>query len=105
MPLDIEETITEWYRIDRQTQRIDRVEGLPFNVFPSVADRDSYITVQFEEGATATELQVVDAQGRTLQRIPVAQGQQEVKVSARNLQSGINFIGDCRHGSAKIIVR
>ena len=105
MPLDIEETITEWYRIDRQTQRIDRVEGLPFNVFPSVADRDSYITVQFEEGATATELQVVDAQGRTLQRIPVAQGQQEVKVSARNLQSGINFIGDRRHGSTKIIVR
>ncbi len=99
------EYITEWYRIDRQTQRIDRVEGLPFNVFPSVADRDSYITVQFEDGATATELQVVDAQGRTLQRIPVAQGQQEVKVSARNLQSGINFIGDRRHGSAKIIVR
>ena len=95
----------EWYRIDRQTQRINRVEGLPFNVFPSVADRDSYITVQFEDGATATELQVVDAHGRTLQRIPVAQGQQEVKVSARNLQSGINFIGDRRHGSAKIIVR
>lgn len=95
----------EWYRIDRQTQRINRVEGLPFNVFPSVAGRDSYITVQFEDGATATELQVVDAHGRTLQRIPVAQGQQEVKVSARNLQSGINFIGDRRHGSAKIIVR
>ena len=105
MEADYEEYITEWYRIDRQTQRIDRVEGLPFNVFPSVADRDSYITVQFEDGATATELQVVDAQGRTLQRIPVAQGQQEVKVSARNLQSGINFIGDRRHGSAQIIVR
>lgn len=99
------ELVAEWYRIDRQTQRIDRVEGLPFYVFPSVADRDSYITVQFEDGATATELQVVDVQGRTLQRIPVAQGQQEVKVSARNLQSGINFIGDRRHGSAKIIVR
>lgn len=105
METDDYEYITEWFRIDRQTQRINRVEGLPFNVYPSVADRDSYITVQFEDGATATELQVVDAQGRTLQRIPVAQGQQEVKVSTRNLQSGINFICDRRHGSAKIIVR
>lgn len=97
--------VNEWYRIDRQTQQIDRVEGLPFNVFPTVADRDSYITVQFEDGTSATELQVIDAQGRTLQRIPVTQGQQEVKVSARNLRSGINFIGDRRHGAAKIIVR
>lgn len=95
----------EWYRIDRQTQSISRVEGLPFNVFPTVADRESTITVQFEDGATATELQVLDAQGRTVQRIPVAPGQQEVKVSTRGLRSGVGFIGDRRGGAAKIIVR
>lgn len=95
----------EWYRIDRQTQSISRVEGMPFNVFPTVADRESTITVQFEDGATATELQVLDAQGRTVQRIPVAPGQQEVKVSTRGLRSGVGFIGDRRGGAAKIIVR
>ncbi len=95
----------EWYRIDRQTQSISPVEALPFNVFPTVTDRSSDITVQFEDGASASELQVVDALGRTLKRIPVAPGQQEVKVSARDLAPGVNLIDDRRHGAVKIIVR
>ena len=94
-----------YYRIDRQTQSITRVENVPFNVFPTVAERGNDITVQLEEGASAREIVVVDAMGREVKSIPVAQGQREVKISTSDLGSGMGFVSDRKNGAVKIIVR
>lgn len=94
-----------WYRIDRQTQSISRVDNVPFNVFPTVADRNSDITVQLEEGANAREIVVVDAMGREVKSVPVAQGQREVKINTSGLNTGLGFVTDRRSSAVKIIVR
>lgn len=98
-------TQTLCYRIDRQTQSITRVENVPFNVFPTVAERGSDITVQLEEGTNAREIVVVDAMGREVKCVPVAQGQREVKISTSDLGSGMGFVSDRKNGAVKIIVR
>ena len=100
-----EEREAAWYRIGQQTQSISRVENVPFKVFPTVADRNSNITVQLEEGTNAREIVVVDAMGREVKSVPVAQGQREVKVSTRGLSAGLGFVTDRRNGAVKIIVR
>lgn len=94
-----------WYRIDRQTQSISRVDNVPFNVFPTVTDRNSDITVQLEEGTNAREIVVVDAMGREVKSVPVQPGQSEVKVSTRGLSAGLGFITDRKNNAVKIIVR
>lgn len=94
-----------YYRIDRQTQSITRVENVPFNVFPTVAERGNDITVQLEEGASAREIVVVDVMGREVKSVPVAQGQREVKISTSDLGSGMGFVSDRQNGAVKIIVR
>ena len=96
---------TDWYRIDRQTQSITRVENVPFNVFPTVAERGSDITVQLEEGTNAREIVVVDAMGREVKSVPVAQGQHEVKINTSDLGHGMGFVSDRKNGAVKIIVR
>lgn len=98
-------TQTLYYRIDRQTQSITRVENVPFNVFPTVAERGNDITVQLEEGASAREIVVVDVMGREVKSVPVAQGQREVKISTSDLGSGMGFVSDRQNGAVKIIVR
>ena len=92
-------------RIDRQTQSITRVENVPFNVFPTVAERGNDITVQLEEGTNAREIVVVDAMGREVKSVPVAQGQREVKINTSDLGSGMGFVSDRKNGAVKIIVR
>lgn len=94
-----------WYRIDRQTQSISRVDNVSFNVFPTVTDRNSDITVQLEEGANAREIVVVDAMGREVKSVPVAQGQREVKINTSGLNTGLGFVTDRRSSAVKIIVR
>ena len=94
-----------WYRIDRQTQSIARVENVPFNVFPTVVDRSSEITVQLEEGTNAREIVVVDAMGREVKSVPVQPGQREVKVCTSGLHAGPGFLTDRKNGTVKIIVR
>ena len=94
-----------WYRIDRQTQSIARVENVPFNVFPTVVDRSSEITVQLEEGTIAHEIVVVDAMGREVKSVPVQPGQREVKVCTSGLHAGPGFLTDRKNGTVKIIVR
>ena len=96
---------SKFYRIDRQTQTITQVAELSFNVFPTVADHNSDITVQLDEGTNAREIVVVDAMGREVKSVPVAEGQREVKVSTRDLHTGMGFVSDRKHGAVKIIVR
>ena len=98
-------TQNTWYRIDRQTQSISRVDNVPFNVFPTVTDRNSDITVQLEEGTNAREIVVVDAMGREVKSVPVAQGQREVKINTSGLNTGLGFVTDRRSSAVKIIVR
>lgn len=93
------------YRIERQTQSITQVNDVPFNVFPTVAERGRDITVQLGEGTNASEIVVVDGMGREVKKVPVAPGQREVKVSTRGLGAGMNFISDRRNGAVKIIVQ
>ncbi len=102
---EVNETQNTWYRIDRQTQSISRVDNVPFNVFPTVTDRNSDITVQLEEGANAREIVVVDAMGREVKSVPVAQGQREVKINTSGLNTGLGFVTDRRSSAVKIIVR
>lgn len=102
---EVNETQNTWYRIDRQTQSISRVDNVPFNVFPTVTDRNSDITVQLEEGANAREIVVVDAMGREVKSVPVQPGQREVKVSTRGLSAGLGFVTDRKNNAVKIIVR
>lgn len=101
----VNETQNTWYRIDRQTQSISRVDNVPFNVFPTVTDRNSDITVQLEEGTNAREIVVVDAMGREVKSVPVAQGQREVKINTSGLNTGLGFVTDRRSSAVKIIVR
>lgn len=98
-----------WYRIDRQTQSISRVEGeLPINVFPSVADRSQTITVELGEGNNATEVQVVNALGQVVKTVPIQAGQREVQLRANDLDGGMHIIGTRTHegqGACKIIIK
>ena len=101
--------IYTWYRIDRQTQSISRVEGeMPMNVFPSVADRSQTITVELGEGNNATEVQVVNALGQVVKTVPVQSDQREVQLRASDLNGGMHIVGTRTHegqGACKIIIK
>ena len=98
-----------WYRIDRPTQSITRVEGeMPMNVFPSVADRSQTITVELGENTSATEVQVVNALGQVVKTVAVQPGQREVQLRASDLGHGTHIVGARSHnaqGACKIIVK
>lgn len=100
-----DEKLAAWYRIDRQTQSISLAEVAPMSVRPSVAGRGQEIVVELGDEAQAHELQVVDAQGRTVKRVPVQPGQREVRIGTADLGRGVNFINARNHGAAKIIVK
>lgn len=98
-----------WYRIDRPTQSITRVEGeMPMNVFPSVVDRSQTITVELGETTNATEVQVVNALGQVVKSVAVQPGQREVQLRASDLDHGVHIVGARSHnaqGACKIIVK
>ena len=96
------------YRID-QSQGLIKVEtNLPISVFPSIANRSQQITVELGEGNNATEVTVVNGLGQVIKRMPIKEGQHEVTISARELNSGLNVINtrsEKGQGSCKIIVQ
>ena len=96
-----------FFRIDREQESITRVEeALPIAVRPSVAARGEQITVELGENATATEIEVINAVGQRVKRVPVQAGLREVKFSVDN--SGLHLINarrGNRQGTIKIIVR
>lgn len=81
---------------------------LPFNVFPSLVDRSQEITIELGEGNNATEISVIDANGRVLETIPVQAGQREVKIPASKMGHGLNLLNANdrqRQATKKIIVK
>ena len=96
-----------FFRIDREQGSITRVEeALPIAVRPSVAARGEQITVELGENATATEIEVINAVGQRVKRVPVQAGQREVSLSVEN--SGMYLVNTRRgnrQGTIKIIVR
>jgi hypothetical protein len=99
---------TDFYQINRTTQSIQRVSELPFNVFPSLVDRSQEITIELGEGNNATEISVIDANGRVLETIPVQAGQREIKVPASKMGHGLNLLNARdrqRQATKKIIVK
>ena len=85
-------SFTLFYSIDRNTSAIQQVaKHKGPSVSPRIADRSENISVSLEE-AEAREVQVVDAAGKTVLRLPVKPGQQEVNIPAHFLSRGVNII-------------
>lgn len=94
------------YRINQSSQNIERVEGdLPLRVFPTPASREQEITVELGDNSSATEIEVINTLGQTIQRIPVQPGQNEVKINTSKMGSGVHFVHGNKHKVAKIVVR
>lgn len=100
--------VTLVYSIDRKTSAIQQVAmHRGAYVSPTIADRSETIRVQLDDAA-AREVQVVNAAGKTVVRIPVKAGQQEVNIPARHLSRGVNVVnvvGSKDNSSTKVIVK
>lgn len=97
-----------FYRIDRQTQKVEQVASVPFSVRPTVMDRGQEIVVELDEGANVREIDVVNALGQTVKRVPISAGQREVRINSVDFGSGMNFINTRTvdgQATVKIIVR
>lgn len=97
-----------WYLIDSSTQNIKQVSAPALSVRPTVAEKGQVITVVLDNGNNATEIQVVNELGQTVKRVPVLDGQNEVKIRTDDLGTGMHIIGvqDRRNiGTCKIIVK
>ena len=96
------------YSLDRTSNAIQKVAmHMGPKVSPTVADRSETITVELGE-TNAREIQVVNAAGKTMLRLPVRNGQKQVSFSARNLSRGVNVVnvvGDKNSNQTKIIVK
>lgn len=94
-----------WYRIDQQSQSVNLVDMTPMSVRPSVVKRGQDITVELGDGMQASELEVVNALGQIVKRVPVQPGQREVRIGTADLGHGINLINSRKQGTVKIIVK
>lgn len=99
------ERVYAWYRIDRQSQKINLMKTTPMRVYPNVVDRGQDITVELGDGMQATELEVVNTLGQNVKRVPVKPGQREVHIGTADLNRGMNFISSPKRGAVKIIVK
>ncbi len=95
------------YSIDRNTSSIQQVaKHKGPGVSPTIADRSESICVTLEEGG-AREVQVVNAGGKTVLRVPVKAGQHEVNIPARRLSRGVNvvYVIGSSNSPTKVIVK
>jgi hypothetical protein len=70
--------------------------------------REQQITVELGEGNNARVITVVNELGQVVKRVPVEEGQREVTIPARELNSGLNVVNTRTkqgQGSCKIIVQ
>lgn len=110
----IAETENEYYEgymvfflIDRKTNSLKQVNSLPgLRIRPTIADRNQQVTVDLEDDAR--EIQVVNAAGQTIKRIPLGVGQRQVTFNTRGMSSGVNVVrskGRNADASQKFIVK
>lgn len=88
-------------------QKVSLSNGM--NVFPRNLHRSDDITVELGEKAKyGCEVQVVNAAGQIVARVPVRPGERQVTFSARGLSKGVNVVnivgGDGKE-SSKIVVK
>ena len=105
---NIRQEFEVYYRIDTKANSIKRVTAVPgmIKVHPSVAGRNEQVTVELD--GNASEIQVVNAAGQTVKRIPVSEGQRQVNFNTRGLGSGVNVVratGRDAQTSRKFIVK
>ena len=95
------------YEIDRTTNSIRQVvRHVGMSVSPAVADRRDVINVELDDPAKAPGLvEVVDAAGRIVKRIPIERGQQRLSFCADRLGRGVNVVRMTGCQGAKLIVR
>ena len=96
------------YQIN-QSEGLTKVDvQLPISVFPTMPTREQQITVELGEGNNARVITVVNELGQVVKRVPVEEGQREVTIPARELNSGLNVVNTRTkqgQGSCKIIVQ
>lgn len=96
------------FRID-QSAGLTKVDvELPITVFPSLADKNQQITVELGESNNAKEITVVNGLGQVIKRIPVEEGQRQITIPAKEMNSGLNVVNtrtEQGQGSCKIIVQ
>lgn len=94
-----------FYLIDHEANSVKKVAAIPgMNVRPRVAERNKTITVELGEGSNAREIQVVNAAGQMVKKIPVAKGQRQVTFSTEGMGRGMNVVRGGKN-SCKIIVK
>lgn len=97
------------FKVDKQTNSITRVGAMEgMRVRPAVAECSQDIIVELTEGSNAKEIVVVNANGQTVKRIPVAAGQKLVKFNAGSIGKGMNIVnarGLKSNNSKKVIVK
>lgn len=96
---------TVLYRFNQSTQNIQRVgEDLPMRVFPTPAASNQEITVELGDNTTASEVEVLNTLGQTIQRVAVQPGQKEVKINTAKMGKGLHFVHSRNHKVAKIVI-
>ena len=84
-------------------------EPIRTSVFPTMPRRDEMVTVELDDAADAQrEIVVTNAQGQTVYKQRVAQGEKRVQINSGRLSHGLNIVtvkGDNSQQSCKVIVR
>ena len=68
---------------------------------------DDNITVELGESNTAKEIEIINASGQLVKRIPIAKGQKSVTFGAQGITRGLNMVrasGD-KNNVTKIIIK
>lgn len=81
---------------------------LPFNVIPSVASRSQNITIQIGDETDASEVSIIESNGRIVKRFDITPGQREITIPAAELGTGIKVVSATNgnlSATRKIIIR
>lgn len=96
-----------YFRIDKETSSITRVASMPMRVNPTIASHSDNITVELGNSSNAKEIDVINAAGQVVKRIPVRQGERSVTFSAQGITQGVNMVRAAGEKSqvTKIIIK
>ncbi|MBE6070322.1 MAG: T9SS type A sorting domain-containing protein [Prevotella sp.] len=96
-----------YYRINKIASSVEKVAIMPMQVNPMVASQSDNITVELGESNTAKEIEIINASGQLVKRIPIAKGQKSVTFGAQGITRGLNMVrasGD-KNNVTKIIIK
>lgn len=96
-----------YYRINKNASSVEKVAVMPMYVNPTIATQSDNITVELGESNTAKEIEIINASGQLVKRIPIAEGQKSVTFGAQGITRGLNMVrasGD-KNNVTKIIIK